>query len=162
MRGGSPAGSPEPLTPWHYRRHYQPQPALPPALPGAGMVTKLSDGRGQTTLKAHAVTDDWEQLVKAAAQRNGQTVADFVVSVTRDAAQAILKGDSAVPAGVPARQEDVTDRLAAIVERMEADAARRDAEQAARAEALAARLRRDQDEAARKLRRLARGGGRRR
>ncbi len=75
------------------------------------MVTKLADGRGQITIKGHGVDAEWEALVKEAARRNGMTVADFVVHFTREAAQASLKGQSAVPAAVPARLEDVADAL---------------------------------------------------
>jgi uncharacterized protein (DUF1778 family) len=131
------------------------------------MVTKLSDGRGQVTLKGHAVSDEWETLVKTAAKRNGQGLADFLVNVTRDAAQAILKGSSAVPAAVPARPEDVADKLA---ERFAEELAKRDAAQAERAaeqdakiEALAAKIdgqSTDQTSATvfAELRRLARRG----
>jgi hypothetical protein len=67
--------------------------------------------------------------VKAAAQRNGQTVADFVVTFTTEAAQAILKGQSAVPAAVPARLEDVADALTGAVKKI-ADELRREQTQA--------------------------------
>jgi hypothetical protein len=77
------------------------------------MVTKLADGRGQVTVKGREITDEWERLVKAAAQRNGQSVAAFVATFTTEAAQLILKGESAVPAAVPARLEDVADALSA-------------------------------------------------
>jgi uncharacterized protein (DUF1778 family) len=75
------------------------------------MVTKLADGRGQVTLKGHEITDEWEELVRKAAKRNGQSVAAFVATFTTEAAQAILKGQSAVPSAVPARLEDVADAL---------------------------------------------------
>lgn len=108
------------------------------------MVTRLSDGRGQVTFKGHAVTDEWEALIKGAAKRNGQTAADFVVNVTRDAAQALLKGEPAVPAAVPARMEDVADRLA---ERLAGEVAR-----------VADELRHAQDSALAEMRRKARRG----
>jgi len=112
------------------------------------MVTKLHDGRGQVSLKGHSITNEWEQLVKTAAGRNGQTVADFVVDVTRDAAQAILKGEAAVPAALPARPEELVDRLAEAM-------ARRADEQAAQ---LAEQMRRVQSDALSELRREARRG----
>jgi uncharacterized protein (DUF1778 family) len=106
------------------------------------MVTKLSDGRGQITLKGHPVTDEWETLVKTAAKRNGQAVADFVVTVTRDAAQTVLKGGSAVPAALPAKPEEVMDRLAAqVTERFTEEMARQRAEQDAKIAAVAAEVR---------------------
>lgn len=84
------------------------------------MVTKLHDGRGQITLKGHEVTADWEQLAKKAAERQGQSFAAFVVGVTTDAAQAMLKGQPAVPAALPMRIEDVADSLTARMEAMQA------------------------------------------
>ena len=102
-------------------------PVLPPAVPESAVVTKLADKRGQVTLKAHAITDEWERLVKSAARRNGQSVADFVVTLTTAEAQRILKGEPAVTAALPARPEDSVDRLA---ERLAAEIARRDGEQA--------------------------------
>jgi uncharacterized protein (DUF1778 family) len=89
------------------------------------MVTKLADGRGQITVKGHEITDEWEALVKAAAQRNGQSVAAFVATFTTEAAQKILKGQSAVPSAVPARVEDVADIVTAAVQKI-ADELRRE------------------------------------
>ena len=89
------------------------------------MVTKLADGRGQTTLKGHEITDEWEELVRKAAKRNGQSVAAFVATFTTEAAQAILKGQSAVPSAVPARVEDVADIVTAAVQKI-ADELRRE------------------------------------
>ena len=54
------------------------------------MVTKIGE-RGQVGIRGASVTDEWEQLVKFAAKRNGQTFGDFVVDVTRTAALAIVK-----------------------------------------------------------------------
>ena len=39
------------------------------------MVTKLADGRGQTTVKSREIDDEWEALVKKAAERSGLTFA---------------------------------------------------------------------------------------
>jgi uncharacterized protein (DUF1778 family) len=89
------------------------------------MVTKLADGRGQVTLKGHEITDEWEALVKKAAQRNGQSVAAFVAAFTTEAAQAILTGKSAVPSAVPARVEDVADIVTEAVKKI-ADELRRE------------------------------------
>jgi uncharacterized protein (DUF1778 family) len=123
------------------------------------VVTKLSDGRGQVTIKAHAVTDEWEALIRHAAQRNGQTVADFVVAITTEAAQQILKGQSAVPAAVPARPEDVADVLTSRLAEAVAELRREQAEVAERlareqTEAVAAAM----AEAVAKLERQARRG----
>jgi uncharacterized protein (DUF1778 family) len=108
------------------------------------MVTKLSDGRGQVTIKGREVTDEWETLIRTAASRSGLTAADFIVSYTTAAAQSVLKGASAVPAAVPARLEDVADRLAAqMQEQLALQAAEQETRlQAALAEQVAA-LRRE-------------------
>lgn len=114
------------------------------------MVTKLADGRGQITLKGHRVNDEWEALLKAAAGRNGQTVADFVVDVTRDAAQAIMKGQPALPAALPApRLEDVAASLLARFADM-------GAQLAASQQATADQLRREQADQLARLRRQSR------
>ena len=122
------------------------------------MVTKLADGRGQTTLKGHEITDEWEDLVKKAAKRNGQSVAAFVATFTTEAAQAILKGQSAVPAAVPARLEDVADALTGAVEKL-ADELRREQDATAekQAQALEA-LRQEQAAAVAALQRASRRG----
>ena len=86
------------------------------------MVTKVG-GRGQVGIRGTSVTDEWEQLVKFAAGKNGQTFADFVVDTTRAAALAIVKhkrdtpddtaatadvgSDPAVSSTLPVRIEDV-------------------------------------------------------
>ena len=86
------------------------------------MVTRLSGGRGQIALKGHRIDDEWEALIKAAAGKNGQTFADFVVDVTRHAAQAIMKGEPALPAALPApRLEDVAASLVARMADMAAE-----------------------------------------
>ena len=54
------------------------------------MVTKVGE-RGQVGIRGASVTDEWEQLVKFAAKRQGTTFADFIVDVTRTAALAIVK-----------------------------------------------------------------------
>lgn len=114
------------------------------------MVTKLADGRGQITLKGHRVDDDWETLIKAAAGRNGQTVADFVVDITRDAAQAIMKGQPALPAALPApRIEDIAKTLVAQLADM-------GAQLAASQQAATDLLRREQAEQIDRLRRQGR------
>jgi uncharacterized protein (DUF1778 family) len=100
------------------------------------LPTILKDGRGQVTLKGREITAEWETLLKAAAKRNGQSVADFVVTFTTEAAQAILKGQSAVPAAVPARLEDVADALTGAVTRL-ADELRREQEASAEKQAQA-------------------------
>ena len=116
------------------------------------MVTKLSDGRGQITLKGHRVDDDWEQLLKAAAGRNGQTVADFVVDVTRNAAQAIMKGESVVPSALPApRLEEIAETLVARLTDM-------GARLAASQQAATDQLRREQAEQIERLRRQGQRG----
>ena len=51
------------------------------------MVTKLADGRGQTTVKGREIDDEWEALVKKAADRSGLTFAGFIVAHTREAAR---------------------------------------------------------------------------
>ena len=66
------------------------------------MVTKVAGNQGQITLKGVPITDEWQQLVTVAAKRNGQTFAEFVADVTRAAALAIVKGEAAVTAAVPA------------------------------------------------------------
>jgi uncharacterized protein (DUF1778 family) len=114
------------------------------------MVTKLADGRGQITVKGHEITDEWEALVKKAAQRNGQSVAAFVAAFTTEAAQQILTGKSAVPSAVPARVEDVADIVTAAMQKM-ADELRR--EQAQTLEAV-----RQQTEALVAVQRQARRG----
>jgi uncharacterized protein (DUF1778 family) len=100
------------------------------------LPTIQKDGRGQVTLKGREITAEWETLLKAAAKRNGQSVADFVVTFTTEAAQAILKGQSAVPAAVPARLEDVADALTGAVTRL-ADELRREQEASAEKQAQA-------------------------
>jgi uncharacterized protein (DUF1778 family) len=85
------------------------------------MVTKLAGNRAQVTLKGTAISDDWEQLVKVAASRNGQTIADFVVDTTRAAALAIVKNEPAVPAAVPARIEDVAASLSEQLTKLATD-----------------------------------------
>ena len=100
------------------------------------MVTKLSDGRGQTSFKGHAVTDEWEQLVRKAVERTGTTFAGFVVDHTTAAAQAVLKGEAVAPAALPMRIEDVAngiaEQVALIADRQEARIANLANEQAAR------------------------------
>src|SRR3954454_14901531 len=93
------------------------------------MVTKVG-GRGQLGIRGGEVTDEWEALIKVAARKNGQTLASFIVDVTRAAALAIVKGEpdpATVTATVPARLEDVAtglqEQLAAISQRQEAVAA---------------------------------------
>jgi hypothetical protein len=82
------------------------------------VVTKLSDGRGQTTIKGKEIDAEWEALVKRAAGRVGQTVAAFVVDHTRSAAQAILTNTPVGPPALPMRIEDVAGSLAEQVERL--------------------------------------------
>lgn len=89
-------------------------------------------------------------------------VGDFIVETCRERAHAIIKNrgqetkpDEGIPSGIPARPEDVADRLAEI---MTTEFARRDAEQATRVEALAAQLQREQAEALAEIRRTARRG----
>ena len=122
------------------------------------MPTILKDGRGQVTLKGREITAEWETLLKAAAKRNGQSVADFVVTFTTEAAQAILKGQSAVPSAVPARLEDVADALTGAVTRL-ADELRREQEASAekQAQALEA-LRQEQAATVAALQRASRRG----
>jgi hypothetical protein len=75
------------------------------------VVTKLSDGRGQTTIKGKEIDDEWEALIRRAAGRVGQTVAAFVVDHTRAAAQAILTNTPVGPPALPVRIEDVANAL---------------------------------------------------
>ena len=108
------------------------------------MVTKLGE-RGQVGIRGAAVTDEWEQLVKFAAKRNGQTFSDFIVDVTRTAALAIVKHKPDTPDDTPAepeggrstalpvRIEDVAaslhDQLAQLAERQHVDLAQLAADQ---------------------------------
>ena len=48
------------------------------------MVTMLAGGRGQVVIKGKGVTLDWEQLVRKAAERNGQQFADAVEGIVRE------------------------------------------------------------------------------
>ena len=94
------------------------------------MVTKVGE-RGQVGIRGASVTDEWEQLVKFAAGRNGQTFADFIVDVTRTAALAIVKhkrpdapDDSAEPgvsSTLPVRIEDVAASLTEQIARLGAE-----------------------------------------
>ena len=88
------------------------------------MVTKVAGNQGQITLKGVPITDEWQELVARAAKRNGQGFSDFVADVTRVAALAIMKGEPALPAALPARIEDVgatlAEQIAAIAERQDA------------------------------------------
>ena len=94
------------------------------------MVTKVGE-RGQVGIRGAAVTDEWEQLVKFAAKRNGQTFSDFVVDVTRTAALAIVKlkrgdtpDDTAEPEvspTLPVRIEDVAASLQEQMAKLAAD-----------------------------------------
>ena len=91
------------------------------------MVTKVAGNQGQITLKGVPITDEWQQLVTVAAKRNGQTFAEFVADVTRAAALAIVKGEAAVTAAVPARIEDVAaslhEQIVQLAERQHVDLA---------------------------------------
>ena len=79
-----------------------------------------------TRYRGASVTDEWEQLVKFAAKRQGTTFADFIVDVTRTAALAIVKhkrqdtpddtaadaeGGPEVSSTLPVRIEDVAASL---------------------------------------------------
>ena len=101
------------------------------------MVTKVGD-RGQVGIRGASVTDEWEQLVKFAAKRQGTTFADFIVDVTRTAALAIVKhhgttlpptlpdaaaAEPAVSSTLPVRIEDVA---ASLTEQMAKLAAEQD------------------------------------
>ena len=79
------------------------------------MVTMLSDGRGQSTLKGKEVDAEWEGLIRKAAERSGSTVAAFVVHHTREAAQAILKNEPVGPVALPIRLEDLATGLEAKI-----------------------------------------------
>jgi uncharacterized protein (DUF1778 family) len=89
------------------------------------MVTKLSDGRGQTTIKGKEIDDEWEALIRKAAERTGRTIAGFVVDHTTAAAQAIIKNELAVPAALPARIEEVAASLQEQLARLAAEQADR-------------------------------------
>jgi uncharacterized protein (DUF1778 family) len=91
---------------------------------------KRTDGRGQWTIKHTDVGPEFQQLVRVAAERQGQTVGSFVVETLRERAQAIIKG---TPEGTPlrtapARLEDVADALLAAVDKRMADMEERLAE----------------------------------
>ena len=104
------------------------------------MVTMLGGGRGQVVIKGKGVTLDWEQLVRKAAERNGQQFADAVVDTMRDWALAIIKREplpEVSPTALPVRLEDIQagldERFAQLAELAERQAAA----QAAQAEELA-------------------------
>ena len=136
------------------------------------MVTKVGE-RGQVGIRGASVTDEWEQLVKFAAKRNGQNFADFIVDTTRAAALIIVKhqrpddtpGDTpddaespAVSSTLPIRLEDIaadlTDRLAQIAGGQADGMARLEAAQAERI----ARLEATQTERLARIERQARRG----
>lgn len=138
------------------------------------MADEAAKPRGMMAIKSKRLDGEWQTLIRMAAKEVGLGIGDFIVEACRERAQAIMKNrkdregnaepEVGIPAGIPARPEDVADRLAALVEQMATDAERRDAAQAAQAErteSLVARVSREQSEAARKMRRLARSGGRR-
>jgi uncharacterized protein (DUF1778 family) len=80
---------------------------------------KRTDNRGQWTIKHTDVGPEFQQLVRVAAERQGQTVGSFVVETLRERAQTIIKG---TPEGTPlrtapARIEDVADALLAAVDK---------------------------------------------
>jgi hypothetical protein len=92
--------------------------------------SKRTDSRGQWTIKHADVGPEFQQLVRVAAERQGQTVGSFVVETLRERAQAVIKG---TPEGTPqrtppARLEDVADALLAAVDRRMADMEQRLAE----------------------------------
>jgi hypothetical protein len=91
---------------------------------------KRTDSRGQWTIKHADVGPEFQQLVRVAAERQGQTVGSFVVETLRERAQAVIKG---TPEGTPARTpparlEDVADALLAAVDKRMADMEQRLAE----------------------------------
>jgi hypothetical protein len=92
--------------------------------------SKRTDSRGQWTIKHVDVGPEFQQLVRVAAERQGQTVGSFVVETLRERAQAVIKG---TPEGTPARTpparlEDVADALLAAVDKRMADMEERLAE----------------------------------
>jgi uncharacterized protein (DUF1778 family) len=95
------------------------------------------DARSQLNLKGARITSEFLALLKTAAGRQGQTVTDFIVDTTTAEAQRVVKGEAASGAAVPAKPEDVADKLA---ERFAEELAKRTAEQNARIDALAAKV----------------------
>ena len=94
------------------------------------MVTLLAGGRGQVVIKGKGVTLDWEQLVRKAAERNGQQFADAVVDTMHDWALAIIRREpqpEVPPAALPVRLEDVQagldERFARVTQLVEKQAA---------------------------------------
>lgn len=85
------------------------------------MVTKLDDGRGQTTLKGKEITAEWENLVRKAAERAQCTVAKFVTDHTTAAAQAIIKSQPVGPVALPVRLEDIATNLQEHLDRISAE-----------------------------------------
>ena len=64
------------------------------------MVTKLSGNRSQISLKSSLVTDEWANLIRTAAKRDGASFADWIIYKTTEAAHATLKGE-VVPMALP-------------------------------------------------------------
>jgi len=91
---------------------------------------KRTDSRGQWTIKHTDVGPEFQQLVRVAAERQGQTVGSFVVETLRSRAQAFIKGtpESTPLRTAPARIEDVADALLAAVDKHMADMEERLAE----------------------------------
>lgn len=79
-----------------------------------------TDARVQLNIKGARITREFLNLVRAAAERQGQTMADFAVDTLTAEAQRVLKGQEAAGAALPARPEDVADKLAGLLAEQEA------------------------------------------
>jgi hypothetical protein len=131
------------------------------------MADEQPKTRGMMAIKSRRIDAEWQTLVKMAAKEAGLGIGDFIVETVRERAQQIMKGRNqsesetapeGIPISLPARPEDLADRFTEMVRE---ELSRRDAEVAERMAGLAARLQRDQAEAARKMRRYAQRGRRR-
>jgi|tagenome__1003787_1003787.scaffolds.fasta_scaffold20586274_2 hypothetical protein len=95
-----------------------------------------TDNRGQWTIKHADLGPEFQNLVRMAAERQGQTVGAFVVETLRERATTLLKSDSeGTPRGTPpARLEDVAASLTTRMDEMFGTLAERQAASLARFE----------------------------
>lgn len=85
------------------------------------------DNRLQLNIKHAGITPEFLALVRKAAERQGQTLAEFVIDTLRDRAQAVIKGatgegSEVTPTRLPVRLEDIAAGVTAIAERFDATA----------------------------------------
>jgi len=65
-------------------------------------------------LKGKEIGDEWEALIRKAAERTGRTIAGFVVDHTTAAAQAIIKNELALPARIEDAAASLQEQLARL------------------------------------------------